>query len=60
VLDPQRSQAADVAHHSLDQIEKLQDFDRELWIQRMAQMHWTLDELKDGTAWQHLRKWAVI
>jgi hypothetical protein len=59
VLDPERSQAAEVSHHSLDQIENLQEFDRELWMQKMAQMHWTLDELKDGTAWCHLRKWAV-
>ena len=58
VLDPQRSQAAEVTHHSLSDINNLQDFDRELWIQKMAQMHWTLDELKDGTAWRHLRQWA--
>ena len=59
VLDPNNSQAADVAHHSLSDIEKLKDFDRESWIQKMAQMHWSLDELKDGTAWKHLRKWAI-
>ena len=58
VLDPARSQAAEVTHHSLDDINNLQEFDRELWIQKMAQMHWTLDELKDGTAWRHLRQWA--
>ena len=58
VLDPDRSQAADVAHHDLKDIENIQQFDREKWIQRMAQMHWTLDELKDGTAWRHLRQWA--
>jgi len=58
VLDPARSQAAEVAHHSLSEIEKLKSFDRELWVQKMAQMHWTLDELKDGTAWRHLRQWA--
>ena len=58
VLDPTRSQAADVSHHSLADIEKLKEFDRESWIQKMAQMHWTLDELKDGTAWRHLRQWA--
>lgn len=58
VLDPERSQAAEVSHHSLDNIENLQEFDRETWIHKMAQMHWTLDELKDGTAWNHLRKWA--
>ena len=59
VLDPGRSQAAEVSHHVLSDIEKLKEFDREAWIRRMAQMHWTLDELKDGTAWKHLRKWAV-
>ena len=59
VLDPARSQAAAVSHHSLDKIENLQEFDREPWIHKMAQMHWTLDELKDGTAWKHLRKWAI-
>lgn len=58
VLDPARSQAAEVTHHSLSEIEKLKSFDRELWVQKMAQMHWTLDELKDGTAWRHLRQWA--
>jgi len=58
VLDPLRSQAADVSHHDLKDLENIKDFDRELWIQKMAQMHWTLDELKDGTAWKHLRKWA--
>jgi hypothetical protein len=59
VLDPKRSQAAEVAHHKLDEIEKIRDFDRTQWIQKMAQMHWTLDELKDGTAWKHLRQWAI-
>ena len=58
VLDPTRSQAAEVAHRSIQDINNLQEFDRELWIQKMAQMHWTLDELKDGTAWRHLRQWA--
>ena len=58
VLDPDKSQAAEVAHHKLAEIENLKEFDRELWIQKMAQMHWTLEELKDGTAWRHLRQWA--
>ena len=59
VLDPSQSQAAEVSHHDLSKVENLQEFDRERWIQKMAQMHWTLDELKDGTAWKHLRKWAI-
>lgn len=58
VLDPDRSQAAEVANTALDTIENPKEFDRELWVQKMAQMHWTLDELKDGSAWRHLRQWA--
>ena len=59
VLDPERSQARDVANTDLSLIENPVEFDREDWIKRMAQMHWTLDELKDGSAWRHLRKWAI-
>ena len=59
VLDPINSQAKSVSHHDLEQIENIQHFDRNLWIHQMAQMHWSLDELKDGTAWRHLRKWAI-
>ena len=58
VLDPDRSQAAKVSN-LITHIENLQQFDREPWIHKMAQMHWTLDELKDGTAWRHLRQWAI-
>ena len=59
VLDPEKSQAADVSHHQLSDIEKLTERDRETWIHKMAQMHWSLSELKDGTAWRHLRQWAI-
>lgn len=58
VLDPTRSQAAEVSHSRLEDINNLKEFNREIWIQKMAQMHWSLDELKDGTAWRHLRQWA--
>jgi hypothetical protein len=58
VLDPERSQAKSVANTDLLEIETPKEFDREKWIQQMAQMHWTLSELKDGTAWRHLRQWA--
>lgn len=59
VLDPNRSQAAEVSNTTIEDIENLKEFNRELWVQKMAQMHWTLDELKDGTAWKHLRNWAI-
>jgi len=60
VLDPERSQAAGVSHHSLKDISNLREFDREKWIQKIAQMHWTLEELKSGEAWSHMRKWVNI
>mgnify|MGYP005849038651 CR=1 FL=1 len=59
VLDPRRSQAAPVASHNISNLENPPIYDREKWVQQMAQMHWTIDELKDGTAWHHLRKYAV-
>lgn len=58
-LDPERSQASPVAMHDLNSLENPPEYDREFWIQQMAQMHWTLDEIKDGTAWKHLRKYAI-
>jgi|TARA_B110000908_G_C10257063_1_gene456331 hypothetical protein len=58
-LDPMRSQAKEVVSHSLKQIETPQMFDREPWLRKLAQCHWTLDELATGEAWRHMRKWAV-
>lgn len=58
VLDPEHSQAAGVSHHSLLELESPREFDREKWIQQIAQMHWRLDELKSGKAWQHMKHWA--
>lgn len=60
VLDPERSQAAPVAMHHLNNLEHPTYPDRDLWIQQMAQMHWTINEIKDGTAWRHLRKYALL
>ena len=58
LTDSTRSQAKDVAHTNFADLENITHFDRQPWIEKMAQMHWTLDELKDGTAWKHLRQWA--
>jgi hypothetical protein len=57
-LDPLKSQAAEVSHHNLNMLENPPVYNREEWILKMAQMHWTLDEIKDGTAWRHLRKYV--
>ena len=58
VLDPERSQAKDIANTDISKIENPILYDRNVWIQKLAQMHWTSNELTDGTAWRHLRQWA--
>jgi len=57
--DALRSQASEVVHHDLADIEKPREFDRERWLHKMAQCHWTLNELNTGEAWRHLRKYAI-
>ena len=58
VTDPDRAQSKDVALQSWEELERLRPFDREPWIQRIAQTHWTLDEVKEGIAWEHLRNYV--
>lgn len=58
VTDPARSQARDVANHDLAVIEHPLMPDREAWIQRVSQFHWSHAEIAAGTAWQHMRKWV--
>jgi hypothetical protein len=58
LTDAPRSQAKDVAHTNFADLEQIKQFDRQPWIEKMAMMHWSLDELKDGSAWKHLRQWA--
>ena len=55
VTDPARSQAAAVASHDISQIEQPVFPDRETWIQRLAQSHWSHDDLVQGRCWQHMR-----
>ena len=59
VLDPNRSQSAEVANRHLKDIESPSyDFDRETWLRRLAMMHWRLDELRSGECWKHMRNWV--
>jgi len=58
VTDPGRSQARAVANRDISRIEEPEMFDREAWIQRLAQFHWNFSEITDGTAWRHMRAWA--
>ncbi len=59
VLDPTRSQSAEVANRHLKDIENPSyDFDREAWLRRLAMMHWRLDELRSGECWRHMKNWV--
>lgn len=59
VLDPNRSQARDVANTNLKQLMSPNyEFDREAWLRRLAMSHWTLEELRSGECWKHMRGYA--
>lgn len=47
------SMAWDVAAHGLDA--DLVRPDRDAWCAQLAWRQWSLDEVRDGTAWEHLR-----
>lgn len=58
VTDPDRSQVREIAETRLDKIETPIMPDREAWIQRISQFHWSHHELRNGTAWAHMRKFV--
>ena len=57
VTDPLKAQIKGVNLEKWEDLENPKEFDREIWIRKIAQTHWTLDEVKSGLAWQHLRKY---
>lgn len=58
VTDPERSQAREIAETRLDKIETPIMPDRGAWAQRISQFHWSHHELRDGTAWTHMRQFV--
>lgn len=58
VLDPAKSQVAEIAQVDVREIENPRQFDRLPTMQRLSMFHWTLEELRNGTCWKHMRKWA--
>jgi hypothetical protein len=58
VIDPERSQAREIANVGLNKIENPHTPDRLAWVQRIAQFHWSHDELRSGACWAHMKKWA--
>jgi hypothetical protein len=59
LTDPVRSQAHDVATTGINKIENPLTPDREAWVQRISQFHWSHEELRSGACWAHMKKWAT-
>jgi hypothetical protein len=56
VMDPARSQCAEIANTDLSRIEKPLMPDRQMWVERLSMFHWNFNELKSGECWQHMKK----
>ena len=58
--NPAYSQAGDIANTDLSQIETPAMPDREQWIRKLAQCHWSFDDLRSGRCWAHMRQWVKL
>jgi hypothetical protein len=58
VMDPYKSQCAEIANTELSQIENPTLPDRRPWVERLGMFHWNFDELKSGECWQHMRSFV--
>jgi len=58
VTDPDGAQIKGVNQVKWEDLDSPTAYDRELWIRKIAQTHWTLDEVKAGLAWKHLRNYV--
>ena len=59
LTDPERSQARDIATQGINRIENPLMPDREAWVHRISQFHWSHEELQSGACWAHMKKWAT-
>lgn len=59
VTDPIHSQAREVANTDLACIESPLAPDRDTWICRISQSHWSHGDLETGRCWQHMRQWVA-
>lgn len=57
IEDPAHSWAADVAFTDLSQLENPPMPDRSQWINKIANIHWSNDEVKSGQLWSAIKKY---
>jgi hypothetical protein len=56
--DPGYCQAGDVANRDFSKIESPWMPDREQWIRKLAQAHWSFEDTQSGRCWAHMRNWV--
>jgi hypothetical protein len=59
VQDPTHSWAQDVAFASLDQIENPPLPDRTAWLTKIANIHWSNEEVRSGKLWSAIKQYIV-
>lgn len=55
--NPSYSQGGDVANTDFSLLENPNLPDREQWIKKLAQCHWSFADLRSGRCWSHMRQW---
>lgn len=58
--DPSYSQGGDIANTDFSLIETPNLPDREQWIRKLAQCHWSFEDLRSGRCWAHMRNWVKV
>lgn len=59
VQDPEHSWAKDIAFTDLSQIENPPMPDRTAWLEKIANIHWSNDEVKSGKLWSAIKQYIV-
>lgn len=56
--DPGYCQAGEVSNQDFSLLENPNMPDRNFWIKKLAQCHWSFDDLRKGRCWRHMRQWV--
>jgi hypothetical protein len=57
--DPAYSQGGDIANTDWSQLENPWLPDREQWIRKLAQCHWSFEDVRSGRCWAHMRQYVT-
>jgi hypothetical protein len=55
---PEYSQGGDIANTDFSLLENPNMPDREQWIKKLAQCHWSFEDVRSGRCWEHMRQWV--